>query len=71
MCVTVETGSIKVTRYNFYTSLECTKNTNIRCRMETVQWEGQTKHVVWKQHSANEGQNMEGFCGSGSCMKHV
>ena len=30
--------------------------------METVQWEEQTKHVVWKQLSGNEGQNMEGVC---------
>ena len=28
-------------------------------------------HVVWKQLSGNEGQNMEGFCGSGTCLKHV
>jgi len=39
--------------------------------METVQWEGQTKHVVWKQNSGNDGQNMEGFCGSGNCLKLV
>ena len=50
-CVTVQTGWIKVTRYNFYTFWEYTKNTNIRCRMETVQWEGQTEHVVLKQLS--------------------
>jgi hypothetical protein len=36
--------------------------------METVQWEGQTEHVVWKQLSGNEGQNREG---SGTCLKHV
>jgi len=71
LCVTAETGWIKVTRYNFYTSWESTNNTNIRCGMETVQWEGQTKHLVWKQLSGNEGQNMEGFCGSGTCLKHV
>jgi len=29
LSVTVETYWIKVTRYNFYTSWECTKNTNI------------------------------------------
>jgi hypothetical protein len=39
--------------------------------METVQWEAQTKHVVWKQLSGNEGQKMEGFLGSGNCLKHV
>ena len=39
--------------------------------METVKWEGQTKHVVQKQLSGNEGQNMEGVCGSGNCLKHV
>jgi hypothetical protein len=39
--------------------------------METVQWEGQTKEVVWKQLSDNEGENMEGFCGSGNCVKLV
>ena len=39
--------------------------------METVQWEGQTEHVVWKQLSGNGGQNMEGFCGSDTCLKHV
>jgi len=39
--------------------------------METVQWEGQTEHVVWKQLSGNEGQNMEGFCGSATCLKRV
>jgi hypothetical protein len=36
--------------------------------METLQWEEQTEHVVWKQFS---GQNMEGFCGSGTFLKHV
>jgi len=39
--------------------------------METVQWEGQIKHAVWEQLSGNEGQNMAGFCGSGTCLKHV
>jgi len=28
-------------------------------------------HVVWKQLSGNGGQNMEGFCGSDTCLKHV
>ena len=39
--------------------------------METVQWEGQNEHVLWKQPSGNGGQNMEGFCGSGTCLKHI
>ena len=39
--------------------------------METVQWEGQIKRVVRKQLSGNEGKNMEGFCGPGTCLKHV
>jgi hypothetical protein len=39
--------------------------------MEKVHLEGQTEHVVWKQLSGSEGQNMEGFCGSGTGLKHV
>ena len=57
LSVTALKGWIKVTRYNFYTSWECTKNTNIRCGMETAEWQ-------WRAEQ-------EGFCGSGTCLKHV
>jgi hypothetical protein len=40
--------------------------------VEWKQFTGKGKpNVVRKQLSGNEGQNMEGFCGSGTCLKHV